>query len=255
MAAAAWTRGGLGRAGVVVVARRALATEAATATGAAAAASSNLGSYRSVRRGVRALGGGRFSHVVSRGLRVRVQGTKYGGKYTVTLIPGDGIGRELTDAVRAVFKVWPTRGVGARGASRSHDAPTHTRVHAPQAAATPVEWELINLTADETGHVNVDDALASLRRNKVGLKGASRGHTRCPTHHTTHMHTDTHTQAEAEYHTHIHTYTQRQRPCPWPAQGAPNGHATPCAIRTAYVLGHTHPTLAWAGLCDRWVLT
>ena len=31
---------------------------------------------------------------------------------------------------------------------------------------------MIDLCADETGHVNVDHAIASLRRNKVGLKGA-----------------------------------------------------------------------------------
>jgi len=43
-----------------------------------------------------------------------------------------------------------------------------------QAAAAPIEFEIINLVADETGNVNVDDAINSLRRNKVGLKGTPR---------------------------------------------------------------------------------
>ena len=40
-----------------------------------------------------------------------------------------------------------------------------------QAAGAPIEWEIIDLCADETGNVHIDDAVASLRRNKVGLKG------------------------------------------------------------------------------------
>ena len=71
------------------------------------------------------------------------KGTKYGGKYTVTLIPGDGIGREMTDAVRAVFR----------------------------AAGAPIQWDQIDLVADDAGQVDIKDALASLRRNRVGLKG------------------------------------------------------------------------------------
>jgi len=40
-----------------------------------------------------------------------------------------------------------------------------------QAAGAPIEWEIIDLVADETGNVRIDDAVDSLRRNKVGLKG------------------------------------------------------------------------------------
>jgi len=71
------------------------------------------------------------------------QGTKYGGKHTVTLIPGDGIGREMTDAVRAVFR----------------------------AAGAPVEWEVVHLLPDNDGKVDLTVAYDSLRRNRVGLKG------------------------------------------------------------------------------------
>ncbi|RUP49121.1 hypothetical protein BC936DRAFT_143261 [Jimgerdemannia flammicorona] len=69
---------------------------------------------------------------------------KYGGKYTVTLIPGDGIGQETSSAVKTIFK----------------------------AATVPVEWEQF----DVSGYTTADDntfkqSLESLRRNKVGLKG------------------------------------------------------------------------------------
>jgi isocitrate dehydrogenase (NAD+) len=71
-------------------------------------------------------------------------GNKIGGKYTVTLIPGDGIGHETAEAVKTIFK----------------------------AANVPVEWEQFNVT----GFTSQDDLLfrqsvESLRRNKVGLKG------------------------------------------------------------------------------------
>ncbi|KAI9362831.1 isocitrate dehydrogenase, NAD-dependent [Pilaira anomala] len=63
---------------------------------------------------------------------------------TVTLVPGDGVGKELSESVKAVFK----------------------------AVEAPIEWEQFDLT----GHISSNDdlmkkTLASLRRNKVGLKG------------------------------------------------------------------------------------
>lgn len=69
---------------------------------------------------------------------------KYGGRYTVTLIPGDGIGQETATSVKTIFR----------------------------AANAPIDWEQF----DVTGFNKPDDALhrqsvESLRRNKVGLKG------------------------------------------------------------------------------------
>ncbi|GMM37532.1 isocitrate dehydrogenase (NAD(+)) [Saccharomycopsis crataegensis] len=65
---------------------------------------------------------------------------KYGGRYDVTLIPGDGVGEEITKSVVDIFK----------------------------AERVPVDWEVIK--GDEREDV-VDAAVASLKRNKVGLKG------------------------------------------------------------------------------------
>ncbi|CBX90321.1 isocitrate dehydrogenase (NAD(+)) idh1 [Plenodomus lingam] len=73
--------------------------------------------------------------------------TKFGGKYTVTLIPGDGIGAEVSESVKEIFK----------------------------ADNVPVEWEQVNVSGVDSGNVNSEELLresiASLKRNKLGLKG------------------------------------------------------------------------------------
>lgn len=62
----------------------------------------------------------------------------------VTLIPGDGIGPELADSVKEIFK----------------------HINAP------VEWDQYNVTGETGGDANVfKSAMESLKRNKVGLKG------------------------------------------------------------------------------------
>lgn len=73
---------------------------------------------------------------------------KFGGKYTVTLIPGDGIGAEVAESVKTVFK----------------------------ADNVPVEWEQIAVSGLDQGvSGRADEAfresVASLKRNKLGLKG------------------------------------------------------------------------------------
>ncbi|KAJ5217528.1 hypothetical protein PENSTE_c037G06305 [Penicillium steckii] len=73
--------------------------------------------------------------------------TKYGGKYTVTLIPGDGIGAEVAESVKTIFK----------------------------ADNVPIEWEQVDVSGVETGNKHSEElfkeSLASLKRNKLGLKG------------------------------------------------------------------------------------
>jgi len=70
--------------------------------------------------------------------------TKYGGVYTVTLIPGDGIGAEITDSVKEVFE----------------------HVNAP------IEWEQYDVSGlSSAGESLFKEAMESLKRNKVGLKG------------------------------------------------------------------------------------
>eukprot|EP00043_Microstomoeca_roanoka_P025013 m.7289 g.7289 ORF g.7289 m.7289 type:complete len:367 (+) comp5150_c1_seq1:107-1207(+) len=70
--------------------------------------------------------------------------TKYGGRRTVTLIPGDGIGPEITSAVRELFN-W---------------------------MKVPVDFEVIDFHgADPDAVDRMNEAITSLRRNGVGLKG------------------------------------------------------------------------------------
>merc|ERR1711964_341349 len=73
--------------------------------------------------------------------------TKYGGKYTVTLIPGDGIGTEVAEAVKTIFK----------------------------ADNVPIEWEQVDVSGMESGGKHSEElfreSIASLKRNKLGLKG------------------------------------------------------------------------------------
>ncbi|KAG8898175.1 isocitrate dehydrogenase (NAD(+)) idh1 [Tulasnella sp. 403] len=70
--------------------------------------------------------------------------TKYGGVYTVTLIPGDGIGAEITDSVKEIFE----------------------HVNAP------IEWEQYDVSGETSdGEAMFKQALESLQRNRVGLKG------------------------------------------------------------------------------------
>ncbi|KAK7204822.1 isocitrate dehydrogenase subunit 1 [Myxozyma melibiosi] len=68
---------------------------------------------------------------------------KYGGKYTVTLIPGDGIGAEVSESVKTIFK----------------------------ADNVPVEWEQIDVTGVGNSEDGIRESVQSLKKNKVGLKG------------------------------------------------------------------------------------
>jgi isocitrate dehydrogenase (NAD+) len=62
----------------------------------------------------------------------------------VTLIPGDGIGQEITDSVKEIFE----------------------HVNAP------IEWEQYNVSGESNeGEALFNQAMDSLKRNRVGLKG------------------------------------------------------------------------------------
>ncbi|KAI9225446.1 MAG: isocitrate dehydrogenase, NAD-dependent [Piptocephalis tieghemiana] len=67
------------------------------------------------------------------------------GNYTVTMIPGDGIGPEISDAVKTIFS----------------------------AANVPIKWESVDVTPIiKDGKTAIpDEALHSVNRNKVALKG------------------------------------------------------------------------------------
>ncbi|CAN6674882.1 isocitrate dehydrogenase [NAD] subunit 1, mitochondrial [Trichomonascus vanleenenianus] len=70
---------------------------------------------------------------------------KYGRNYVVTLIPGDGIGKETAESVKAIFKY----------------------------SNVPVQFEQVNVTGvpSKGGEGSYREGLEALKRNKVGLKG------------------------------------------------------------------------------------
>ena len=70
---------------------------------------------------------------------------KYGGRHTVTMMPGEGIGPEMMGYVKQVFKE----------------------------AAVPVDFEMVEFNTDNPDLYSADlyNAISSVRRNGVGIKG------------------------------------------------------------------------------------
>lgn len=67
---------------------------------------------------------------------------KYGGRFVVTLIPGDGVGKEITDSVVSIF----------------------------EAENLPIDWDRVDISGVDRKE-DVKAAVDSLKRNKIGLKG------------------------------------------------------------------------------------
>ncbi|KAE8583423.1 hypothetical protein XENTR_v10020508 [Xenopus tropicalis] len=68
---------------------------------------------------------------------------KYGGRHTVTMIPGDGIGPELMLHVKEVFR--------------------HSCV--------PIDFEVVNVNSTSNDEDDIQNAITAIRRNRVALKG------------------------------------------------------------------------------------
>lgn len=82
--------------------------------------------------------GKRCYNTVQKGPRAQ-----YGGRYTVTMLPGAGIGPELMKYVKIVF-----RNLGV-----------------------PVDFEEIAIAPDVSGNADLEDALTSIKRNGAAIKG------------------------------------------------------------------------------------
>ena len=67
---------------------------------------------------------------------------EYGGRFTVTLIPGDGVGKEITNSVVSIF----------------------------DSEKIPIDWETVDISGSDSAD-KVNAAVESLKRNKIGLKG------------------------------------------------------------------------------------
>lgn len=67
----------------------------------------------------------------------------YGGRFTITMIPGDGIGKELCDVVKNVF----------------------------HAINVPIDWEISPLSKKNSSPQILTQTMKSLYRNKIAIKG------------------------------------------------------------------------------------
>ncbi|KAJ8397008.1 hypothetical protein AAFF_G00010620 [Aldrovandia affinis] len=80
---------------------------------------------------------------------------KYGGRHTVALIPGDGIGPELLNHVRELFRF----------------------------SCVPVDFEVVNVNSGLAAEDDINNAITAIRRNGVALKGnIETNHTMPPSH-------------------------------------------------------------------------
>ncbi|KAF4096813.1 isocitrate dehydrogenase [NAD] subunit gamma, mitochondrial-like [Onychostoma macrolepis] len=68
---------------------------------------------------------------------------KYGGRHTVTLIPGDGIGPELLNHVRELFRF----------------------------CCVPVDFEIVRVDSSASSEDDINNAVTAIKRNGVALKG------------------------------------------------------------------------------------
>ncbi|XP_048034740.1 isocitrate dehydrogenase [NAD] subunit gamma, mitochondrial-like isoform X2 [Megalobrama amblycephala] len=68
---------------------------------------------------------------------------KYGGRHTVTLIPGDGIGPELLNHVRELFRF----------------------------CCVPVDFEVVKVDSAASSEDDINNAVTAIKRNGVALKG------------------------------------------------------------------------------------
>ncbi|XP_060794083.1 isocitrate dehydrogenase [NAD] subunit gamma, mitochondrial-like isoform X2 [Neoarius graeffei] len=80
---------------------------------------------------------------------------KYGGRHTVTLIPGDGIGPELLSHARELFRF----------------------------CCVPVDFEVVSVDSTATSEDDINNAVTAIRRNGVALKGNIETNHRLPPSH------------------------------------------------------------------------
>ena len=84
--------------------------------------------------------------VTSRGYKLKASNiplARYGGRHTVTMLPGDGIGPEMMGYVKEVFKC----------------------------AGAPVDFETINLNPATDDYRDVENAISAVKRNGCAIKG------------------------------------------------------------------------------------
>ncbi|XP_070507054.1 isocitrate dehydrogenase [NAD] subunit gamma, mitochondrial isoform X2 [Chironomus tepperi] len=73
----------------------------------------------------------------------KIPKAQYGGRHTVTMLPGGGIGIELMNYVREIFRY----------------------------AGVPVDFEVLDIDPNSESNDDLDNAITSIKRNGVAIKG------------------------------------------------------------------------------------
>lgn len=92
----------------------------------------------------------------------------------MTLIPGDGIGPELLNHVREVFRLdimTDTSGQGANDAKVTGRFLTSTTCLFRRFSCVPVDFEVVHVNSALETQDDMDNAIMAIRRNGVALKG------------------------------------------------------------------------------------
>lgn len=76
-------------------------------------------------------------------LQTAIQNAQYGGRHHVTMLPGGGIGPELMNYVREIFRY----------------------------CGVPVDFEIIDIDPNSEGNDDLEYAITSIKRNGVAIKG------------------------------------------------------------------------------------
>lgn len=78
-------------------------------------------------------------------LQTAIPNAQYGGRHAVTMLPGGGIGPELMNYVREIFRY----------------------------CGVPVDFEIIDIDPNSEGNDDLEYAITSIKRNGVAIKGKS----------------------------------------------------------------------------------
>ena len=84
---------------------------------------------------------------------------KYGGRHTVTMLPGDGIGPEMMSYVKEVFRLVV------------FTAPKISMTSYPRYAGAPIDFEMIQIDPKSDDSNDLNNAISSVKRNGCAIKG------------------------------------------------------------------------------------
>lgn len=96
---------------------------------------------------------------------------KYGGRHTVTMLPGGGIGPELMGYVKEVFRYVSLIPYQLSFYLSWWQVGYYIGSLIFRYAGVPVDFEEVNIDPNSEGNEDLEYALTSIKRNGVAIKG------------------------------------------------------------------------------------